>query len=251
MVVVGLGKQAGAQSAHHHDLARSILEVPGLLPRTNIVAGVAIVENAYRQPYRVEAVPPEQFKACDQRLLQVARSVLGQLPFDELDVLVCDQMGKTVAGSGLDPNVIGFWKFEGGPRAPNYRRIVSLDLTEGSAGNATGIGLNDFVTQRLVDKMDRHATYMNMLTAASKDSFLLEAYTPFVAPTDRAAIELALASVAPCPAPKLCHIRDTSRLEELMVSEALLPLARQLPNLEVLTDLQPLQFDEQGRLAWL
>jgi hypothetical protein len=252
MVMIGLGKQAGAQSAHHHGLAASILQVPELLLKgSNIIAGVSIVENAYREPYHVEVVSPDEFMVSDQRQLKLAQSLLGQVPFDELDVLVCDQMGKDVAGSGLDPNVIGFWRFEGGAHVPNYRRIVSLDLTEASGGNATGVGLNDFVTRRLADKMDAHVTWMNMLTAANRDGSTVEGYIPMVARTDREAVELALMSIMPCPAPRVCHIHDTSRLDELMVSEALLPLARQFPNLEVLSDLQPPPFDADGRLQWI
>lgn len=252
MTMVGLGKQKGAQSAHHHGLAACVLQVPDIqLKQGNIIAGVSIVENAYRQPYRIEVVPPDEFKASDQRLLKLAQSLLGQIPFDELDVLVVDQMGKDVAGSGLDPNVIGFWRFEGGPHVPNYRRIVSLDLTEASAGNAIGIGLNDVVTRRLVDKMSQEATYMNLLTGANKDGSTVEGYIPIIAGTDREALELALGAIMPSGAPRVCHIHDTSRLEEMMVSEAVFPLAKQLPNIEVLSELQPPPFDKEGRLQWL
>jgi hypothetical protein len=252
MVMIGLGKQAGAQSAHHHGLAESIVQVPQLLVEgSNIVAGVSIVENAYREPYQIEVVPPDEFKASDQRQLKLARRLLGSIPFDELDVLVCDAMGKDVAGSGLDPNVIGFWRFEGGPRVPNYRRIISLDLTDASLGNATGIGLNDFVTRRLADKISPHATWMNMLTAASRDGSTVEGYTPMVAETDREAVELAVMSIMPCDAPRICFIRDTSRLADIMISEALLPLARQLPNMEVVSALMPAPFDTTGRLQWI
>ena len=252
MVMIGLGKQQGAYSAHHCGLGESVLQVPGLqLKLGNIIAGVSLVENAYRDPYHVEVVPPEEFKASDQRQLKLAQSLLGQIPFDDLDVLVADQMGKDVAGSGLDPNVIGFWRFEGGPHVPNYRRIVSLDLTEASGGNAIGIGLNDVVARRVVEKMSSQATYMNLLTGANKDGSTLEGYIPIVADTDREALELALGSIMPSGAPRVCHIHDTSRLEEMMVSEALFPLAKQLPNIEVLTELQPPPFDKEGRLAWL
>jgi hypothetical protein len=252
MTMVGLGKQKGAASAHHHGLANCILQVPDLqLKHGNIIAGVSIVENAYREPYNVEVVPPEEFKASDQRQLKLAQSLLGQVPFDELDVLIADRMGKDIAGSGLDPNVIGFWRFEGGPHVPNFRRIVSLDLTEASAGNAIGIGLNDVVTRRLVDKMSKGATYMNLLTGANKDGSTIEGYIPIIAETDREALELALGSIMPSGSPRVCHIHDTSRLEEMMVSEALFPLAKQLPSIEVLTELQPPPFDQEGRLQWL
>lgn len=252
MVMIGLGKQAGAQSAHHCGLAPSIMQVPELIVgRSNIVAGVSLVENGYREPYHVEVVPPEEFKRSDQRQLELARRLLGQIPFDELEVLVCERMGKDIAGSGLDPNVIGFWRFEGGPHVPDYRRIVSLDLTGASLGNATGIGLNDFVTRRLVDKMDAHVTWMNMLTAANRDGSTVEGYVPMVAASDRQALELALMSVMPCEAPRVCFVHDTSRLEEMMVSEALLPLASQLPNLQVVGELQPAPFAEDGSLRWI
>ncbi len=252
MTMIGLGKQKGAQSAHHHGLAQSVLQVPDLqLKHGNIIAGVSMVENAYREPYAIEVVLPEEFKASDQRQLKLAQSRLGQLPFDELDVLVVDRMGKDIAGSGLDPNVIGFWRVEGGPHVPNYRRIISLDLTEASAGNAIGIGLNDFVTRRLVDKMSKEATYMNLLTGATREGSTIEGYIPIIAETDREALELALEAIMPSGAPRVCHIHDTSRLEEMMVSEALFPLAKQLPNMEVLTELQPPPFDHEGRLQWL
>lgn len=253
MVMIGLGKQHGAQSAHHHGLETSILEVPRLqLQHANIIAGVSVVENAYRDPAHFEFVHPSDFKASDQRQLQRAMGLLGQIPFEELDVLVCDQMGKDVAGSGLDPNVVGFWRAEGkGPRIPNFRRIVSLSLTDGSLGNATGIGLNDVVTQRLVDKMSRENTYINILTGSNKDGTTTEAAVPLVAESDREAIEMALGTVMPNDQPRLCHIHDTSRLEELMVSEALLPEARNKPNLRVETDPQPMRFDREGHLQWL
>ncbi len=252
MVMNGLGKQKGAQSAHHHGLAQSIQHIPDLqLQHANIIAGVSIVENAHRQPYHVEVVPPAAFKASDQRQLKLAQSLLGQLPFDVLDVLVSDQMGKDVAGSGLDPNIIGFWRVEGGPHVPDYKRIVSLSLTEASLGNAIGIGLNDVVTRRLVEKMSPHNTYMNLLTALNKEASSIEGFVPIIAETDREAVELALGSLMPIEHPRICHIHDTSRLEEMMVSEALLPLAQQLPNIEVLTDLQPPPYDKEGRLQWL
>ena len=99
--------------------------------------------------------------------------------------------------------------------------------------------------------MDRHATYMNQLTGANKSGSMIEAYVPLVAETDREAIELALGSIMPSDGPTLCHIHDTSRLEEMMVSEALLPLAQQRPDVEVLTDLRPPPFDDTGSLHWL
>lgn len=252
MTMIGLGKQKGAQSAHHHILAKSVLQVPELqLKKGNIIAGISVVENAYREPYHIEVVPPEAFKACDQRQLKLSQAFLGQIPFHELDVLVCDQMGKDVAGSGLDPNVIGFWRIEGGPHTPDYKRIVSLNLTDASYGNAIGIGLNDVVARRVLEKMSQHVTYMNLLTSLNKEASSIEGAIPVIAETDREAVEVALGMLMPVEQPRICHIHDTSRLEEMMISEALLPLAKQLPNIEMVSDLQPPPFDKEGRLQWL
>ena len=92
---------------------------------------------------------------------------------------------------------------------------------------------------------------VDLLTAANKEGSTIEGYTPIIAETDREALEVALGSIQPAGQPRVCHIHDTSRLEEMMVSEALFPLAKQLPNIEVLSDLQPPPFDKEGRLQWL
>jgi len=226
MVTVGLGKQAGAQEAHTHGLWDSVRMVPKLtMSKANIVCGVAVVENAYRQPVEIEVVPPhyEAFKDSDERLLKVAQPHVADLPFKQLDLLIVDESGKDISGTGMDLNVIGNWRMNGGDRIPDFRRIVVLSLTHGSLGNGLGIGLADFTTQRFVDEFDWGTTYVNLFTATEPDAMnSREGQLPIALPSDRDAIETALfSSLASADHPRVCRIKNTASLGEFWASEAL------------------------------
>jgi len=252
MVTIGLGKQAGAQSAHNHKLWDSVLAVPRItLAQANILFGVAVVENGHRQPLVIEVVPAtyEAFHEADTRLLDMARAHVATIPFDSLDLLVVDELGKDISGSGMDLNVIGRWRATGrGEPVPNFRRIVALSLTSPSLGNGLGIGLADFTTQRFLDAYDPAVSYMNLLTATEPGSTTREGPLPLALPTDREAIEVGLYAALPGPAPRLCRIRNTSHLAQFWVSEALVEEARQNPRLTVAGLLAPMQFDPAGNL---
>ena len=252
MTTIGLGKQAGAEEAHAHGLAQSVQEVPKVaLAKGNVLLGINVIENGCRQPYHVEVVKPDDFWDADRRGLAVVRPFVARVPFERLDLLVVHYIGKNISGGGMDPNVVGFFRAEGkGEWLPNFTRIVALDLTEETQGNALGVGQADCTTRRLVDKIDYRATYMNMLTASGKGTRLVEAAVPIALDTDREAIEVALRSAVPDGPPRICWIKNTDELSNLWVSEALLPEAHQNPQLEVRGDPRPWPFDDQGTLAW-
>ncbi len=252
MTTIGLGKQTGAQEAHSHGLAESVQAVSKVaLEKGNVILGINVVENGYRQPYHIEVAEPAAFWESDRRCLEMARAFVARVPFDRLDVLVISYIGKDVSGGGMDPNITGFWRAEGeGERVPDYKRIVVLDLTEQTRGNALGIGQADFTTRRLVEKIDHRATTINMLTAASRDGRLIEAAVPIALESDREAIEVALRAAVPDRSPRVCWIRSTDELGEMWVSEALLPEVRQNPQLEVLGGPVPWPFDETGNADW-
>jgi hypothetical protein len=246
MLAVGLGKQRGAETMHGHGLAESIPEAAAVTLATGkVVLGVAIVENASDEPYRIVAAGPNEFHDVDRTLLALSNSLLPRLPFQELDVLVVDWIGKNISGSGMDPNVIGMWRRLGGERKPDYRRIVVRDVTPESHGNAIGIGWADFTTERLVRSIDHHAMDMNCLTANAPDV----ARIPIAMPTDRHAIQAAIKTSAAAGPVRLVRAHSTLRLEELYVSEALLPNVESDPNLELLEDPQPMAFDASGWLG--
>jgi Lactate racemase N-terminal domain len=246
MLAVGLGKQRGAETMHGAGLAATIPDAAGVALATGkVVGGLAVVENAADDPYRIVAVPPEDFHATDEALLRLSNSLLPRIPFEHLDVLVVDWIGKNLSGSGMDPNVIGMWRRLGGERKPDYRRIVVRDVTPESHGNAIGIGWADFTTRRLVDAIDYGAMYMNCLTANAPDV----ARIPMTMATDREAIEAAAKTSGATGPLRLARVHSTLRLEELYVSEALLPEVEANPQLEVVAPPAPLQLDDQGRLG--
>ncbi|HZO88856.1 MAG TPA: hypothetical protein VFB38_11010 [Chthonomonadaceae bacterium] len=252
MTTIGLGKQRGAQEAHNHGLWESVRAVPRLiLARTKVLYGVAVVENGYRQPVVVEAVPPhyDAFLEADMRLLAIAKGYLATLPFQQLDVLVLDEIGKDISGAGMDPNVVGRWHaVPTRPHVPNYHRIVALSITPPSLGNGIGMGMADFTTQRAAATYDPAVTYVNLLTAQEPGGNTREGPLPLALPSDRDAIEVALYSSLAGDRPRLCRIRNTDALDTFWVSEALLEEVSQNPRLSILEPPAPMAFDTAGNL---
>jgi hypothetical protein len=250
---IGLGKQAGAQSAHSHGLWDSVRAVPHLHFKTGKIRfGLAVVENGYRHPAHIEVVAPtyDAFLEADQRLLKLVKEkYFARLPFDQLDVLVVDRVGKNISGAGMDPNVIGKWRATGkGPHQPDYRRIVALSLTRESLGNGMGAGMADFITRRFKETYDPDATYVNLLTATEPDSSTREAPLPLALDTDQEAIEVALYSALADGDARLCRIKSTEELDEFWVSPALLDECQRHPNLDVMEQPSPLPFNAEGNL---
>lgn len=251
MCTIGLGKQAGAHQAHSQGLWPSIRAVPKLqLAQASIVCGVAVVENGYRQPCTIEVVPPtyDAFLEADLRLLGVAKHHLARIPFDQLDLLIVDELGKTISGGGMDPNVIGLWRNSDAPHRPDYRRIVVLSLTAASLGNGLGIGMADFTTQRFADAYDPVISYINLLTASEPGGNTREGPLPLALPTDQEAIEVALFSSLAGDAARVCRIKNTAMLDEMWVSPALLAEVDRNPALHLMHPLSPMPFDEHGNL---
>lgn len=257
MMAIGLGKQKGAETIHgrgpegYHRLipeaARMIME------RAPVILGLAIVENPRHEIAIVKALEPHEIEAEEERLLVKAKELLARLPFKEIDVLIVDEIGKNISGTGMDTNVIGrFWlPGEVEPRAPRIRRIVVLDLSEETHGNAIGIGLADFTTQRAFSKIDYHETYVNSLTAGSPET----ARIPIHLPRDREAIAMALRTcwLADTREAKVVRIRNTLELERFWISESLLETVRMDEELssriELLSEPREMEFDVLGTLA--
>jgi hypothetical protein len=208
------------------------------------------VENGYRQPCAIEVVPPsyDAFLEADLRLLRLAKSHLAQIPFDDLDLLIVDELGKTISGAGMDPNIIGHWRASEGPRHPNCRRVVVLSLTYPSLGNGLGIGMADFTTRRFVDAYDPSVSYINLLTASEPEGNTREGPMPLALESDCEAAEVALFSSLAGGAPRVCRIRNTASLDEIWVSEGLLDEVKTNPKLTVTADAAPLPFDSAGNL---
>ena len=257
MMVIGLGKQKGAEMIHsyrsegYHKLLPEAARL--ILKKLPIVLGLAVVENAYHEIAIVKAIEPENIEEEEKKLLKKAKSLIARIPFKDIDVLIIDEIGKEISGTGMDTNVVGrFWlpgEYE--PLAPKIKRIVVLDLTEGTHGNAIGIGLADITTKRLVEKIDYRVTFVNALTAGHVEG----AKTPVFLPNDREAITIALRTCGPIDPrkAKVVRIRNTLNLERMWVSESMLEIINSDPELkkriEIIGEPREMQFDILGNLA--
>lgn len=245
MLAVGLGKKEGASEIHTRGLARSIVPAAKrILERLPVLMGVAILEGPQGGTVKVEVVGKGDFVSTDERLLEEAWRIFPKIPVEDLDVLIVDRMGKDISGAGMDPNVIGMWRREGGPRKPDYRTLVVLDLTPASHGNATGIGMADLTTRRLMRKVDLRATYTNALTSG----VLRSARLPIALDSDRAAIEAALAHVPDWSDVRMARITDTLHLSRIWVSEKVARELEGTPNLSIHWKPLEIKFTKKGRI---
>ncbi len=250
MIAVGLGKQKGAEVVH----AAGIEEIPvrveaiarELLEKSKIIFGVATIENAYGETDKIVAIPKERIMKEEPKLLEEARKRMPSILFNRCDVLIVDEMGKNISGSGMDPNIIrrnytGTLQYE-----PLAERIAVLDLTRESDGNANGIGNADICTRRLFEKISFQATYPNPLTNRLAESVKI----PIVMENDRLAIQAAIKTClnANDERIKLIRIKNTLDLEYLYISEALIEEARRHPAIEILGEPQKMNFNEDGNL---
>ena len=257
MMSIGLGNQKGAEMIHWHryDGYHRILPEAGKLiaEKTNIVMGLALLENAHHETAEIHALYPEEFYEKEKQLLEAAKTLLPRLPFNDVDVLVVEEIGKNISGVGMDTNVTGrFWMpGEHDPRAPNIKKIAVLDLTEETHGNAIGIGLADLTTRRAFEKIDYHQTYVNCLTQGSGETGKIP---PFLA-NDRDAIATAIGISGPIKpeAARVIRIKNTQELETLYISEALVDELRASPELQkrlvLVEEPREMQFDVMGYLA--
>ncbi len=253
MLAIGLGKQRGAQAAHRWafqlSLERVIREVAQLmLAKLPVLGGLAIVEDFHHQPALIAGLRPEEFFVKEPELLEQARALMPRLPFDELDLLIVDEAGKEVSGTGMDTHVIGRFQVlnEPEPERPRIKRIYLRDLTLSSDGNGLGIGLADFIHERVLKRLDLQKTYINALTGTGPE----KARVPVHLPSDRAAIKWALATIGPVPPAeaRVLWIKNTLELERFMLSTA---LGAEAPEELELGQPQPLPFDSQGNLPRL
>ena len=254
MLLIGLGKAEGAQVYHaaieDYSFAQIIHAVAEqVLRRCRILAGLAIVENAYDQTALIEAVRPEEFEEREKHLLELARQWIARLPFDEVDILLVEEIGKEISGTGMDTNVIGR-KFDDhkpveGER-PRVKRIAVRRLTRATHGNAVGLGLAEFCRSEILQQMDGAATRFNALTA----NHIPAAMLPLDYPTDRQMLEVALQTIGlrPPQEARLLWIQNTLQLAEVECSAAYWTEVHNRPDLEILCPPRPLPWNADGNL---
>ena len=254
MMLIGLGKHAGAKvynrailDYNFGQIVRSVARE--VLSRCRIVAGLAVVENAYDETAKIAAVGPHEFEARESELLRLAKQWLPRLPFKLADILIVDQVGKNISGTGMDTNVIGRKYNDHVAREdefPKVKRIIVRDLTEETHGNATGIGIAEFCRSQLVRRMNVKATRINCLTGGHPTAAML----PLDYETDREILDVALPTIGLTDPPnaKLMWIHNTLDVREVECSTVYLPEARERPDLEIVAPPRPLPLDAAGNL---
>jgi hypothetical protein len=253
-MAIGFGNHRGALNTHQyavkHGYRTAIPEIgTAILDRLPVLFGLGILENAYDQTAHVAAMAPQHFVAEEKRLLQEAKALMARLPVEFLHLLIVDEMGKDISGSGMDTNVIGRVMVIGEPEpeAPKILRIYVRDLSEKTYGNAIGIGLADFCSQRLAAKIDPVPTQINCITAMTPE----KARLPIALKTDQEAIATALTTVGPIEPweARVIRIKNTLEMEELQVSEALLDELKGRSEIMPIGGLEEMTFDAEGNLS--
>jgi hypothetical protein len=252
MMTIGLGKDTGASEFHRYavDQSFSIIEAAAsiLLKKINVLFGVALIEDGYGKLAHVEAILPDQLIDREKILLKKAAHMMGNIPFDSLDILIIDQFGKDISGIGMDSNITGRHRDIVGDIkiAPNVKRIFVRDLSPGSDGNANGIGLADFTTSRLVARMDMEKTYVNAITAISPE----KAAIPMHFESDKKSLDACAhtTGVADFNNLRVVRIKNTASLKYLQVSRSLEKEVLENSAMSLVSTWEPLTFNESGNL---
>ncbi|MGB1892791.1 MAG: lactate racemase domain-containing protein [Candidatus Latescibacterota bacterium] len=254
MMLIGLGKHKGAALYHqaivHYSFDRIIRSVgQQVIDQCGVLLGLGIVENQYDQTALLKGVAPEEFVEREKELLVLAKKWMPRLPFDHVDLLIVDEIGKNISGAGMDTNVVGR-KFHDNHAAekeyPKVTRILVRGLTPETHGNASGIGTAEYAHRRAVEEMDREITYINCMTGNHPSG----AHIPLYFDTDQICIEKALQTVGlrEPGEEKIMRIHNTLDLGEVLVSEAYRAEVEARDDLSIVEEATPMPFDASGDL---
>ncbi len=251
MLAIGLGKLRGANICHDlgfgemgknvHDIGKVCLE------KTNVIFGIAVLENAYHKVYQITMLPAEEIESKEPELLELAKELEPCLYFDKIDVLIMDEIGKDISGSGFDTNIIGRYGTPFITGGPNITKISILDVTDVSHGNCTGLGLADFTTRRVFDKFSFEDTYPNSLTSTVQAGIKI----PMVLKNDRQAIQGAIktCNILDKDSVRLVWITSTLEIDKIFISESLLEEAQRQENLTITGEPFEIAFDDLGNIT--
>ena len=251
MLLIGLGKHTGARIYHRaifdydfDDIVRAVAQE--VLARCPILCGLAILENAYDETAKIEAVLPNEILEREPQLLELAKEWMPRLPFPRSHLLLIDRIGKDISGTGFDTNVVDRKASETGGRKASHCYIAVRSLSPATAGNATGIGLAELCRTRVLRDMDVAQTRTNVITAGH----LSGARLPLDYETDREILDVALSVIGLTPPEqaRVLWFQDTLHLAEVECSQAYHAEALAREDLEVASELHPLPLGPDGNL---
>ena len=251
MMFTGLGKHDGARTYHQAAVNYPFPQIvrgigAAVIEKCSVVAGLTIVENGRNETAKITAIPPQDFERRESEQLELAAKWMCKLPFESADILLLDEIGKTISGTGMDTNVVGR-KFndhaatEG--ETPKIKRIAVRNVIH---RNGNGIGIAEFCTKRAIERTDLVQTRVNSLTSNHPAAGML----PHDYETDREMVQAALGTIglATPEEARILWTRNTKDLEELACSVAYLEEATSRDDLEVLGEPFDLPWDANGNL---
>lgn len=252
MMVVGLGKQKGAESVHSDGMGKIAENLPAnakvILAKAPILLAIPCIENAYDETCKIEAIHKDDIMVREPELLKWAAAKMPKIIVGEGDVLVVDQIGKNYSGTGVDPNITGTFSTEYAHGGVQVQRTCMLDLTDCSHGNGLGTGLASVITKRLFDKLDPEKMYPNCLTS----TVLKSAVIPLVVATDKEAIQVCIRTLNNVnkEQARIIRIPNSLHIGHIMLSEAYYQdvVQGKYEGLEAEGGLQWLEFDAEGNL---
>ena len=250
MCAIGMGKQKGADFCHAEGFGRMAENIPAIaavtLAKKNVLCCVALLENAYHETAQIELMRKDEVLEREPALLKRAWELLAKIQLDEFDVLIMNEIGKNIAGTGFDTNVVGRYNTPYASGGPKITRVAALDITDVSHGNGNGLGMLDMTTMRAYKKFSMEQTYPNAITSTVP----LTVKIPMVLKSDRQVIQgcVKTCNVLDPSKLRLVRIKNTIALDEIEVSEALLPTVAAHPHMEVVGAPYELKFDADGNL---
>ncbi|MBA7549518.1 hypothetical protein ES705_42005 [subsurface metagenome] len=252
MLVIGLGKHKGATEIHKLGFENFHWAMPYfgsiILKKVPIIFGIALIEDAFENIAEIKALISSEIIDQEKELLKKSKEIMARIDIPEIELLIVNEIGKDISGNGLDPNVIGRFRGEqkNDLKSPNIKRIIILDLSEKTHGNAVGIGYADITVKSLVDKINFPVSYTNSITSGD----IYDVKIPLTMNTEKEAVALGVKMSNhdyPFQA-RVVHIRNTLNLEEMMVSESIFNEIKHKESFKILDSLEEMSFDECGRL---
>ena len=251
MMAIGVAKHQGAEACHSQGFRKMAENVPAygnaILNNASVLFGLAIIENAHDDTNRIVALTKEEIPQTEPALLEEAKAKMAGIFFDDIDIMIVDEIGKNHSGDGMDPNITGSYctAYASGP--PHVGQYVVLSLSEETHGNSLGVGMAHYTTKKVFDQTDFDAGYPNALTAR----VVLGVRMPMVLNTEKLAIQAAtyVAGGNGAENPRVLRIKNSSHVDEIWISEAMLKEARENPNIEIIGEAAPFDFDPEGNLC--
>lgn len=250
MMAIGLAKRKGADMTHflrYENMAENLVEVGKIaLNNLNIICGVASIENGYNEVADLFVLHKDEILKEEPKILEKSKRLMPRIYLDDIDVLIVNEIGKNISGTGVDTNIVGRFHTNAASGGPNTVKLGFLDISEKSGGNGNGMGLADFVSKKFFRKIDFESTYINAITSTEPNSVKL----PLVLDNDKYVFQgcVKLCGVKNIQDIKLVIINNTKELDEIYMSKSAFENAVDKSKVKKESELFDIPFDEEGNL---